>query len=76
MLKPLRLNSRKVASDSEECRHGSQGGVGTEASQEKDSCLCLGTAGLERDEQALVTTRREMYPVEPGQCLNPLEETP
>lgn len=68
MFEPLRLNLRKAASDSEDCHHGSQGGVGTEASQERNSCLCLGTAGLERDEQALGTTRREMHLTEPGEA--------
>lgn len=72
MFEPLRLNSRKATSDSEEWHHRSQGGVDTEASQERDSCLCLETAGLERGELTLVTTRKEMHPVEPGEASEPL----
>lgn len=49
VLGPLRLHWGKAASDAGERPHGSQGGTGTEASQERDACLCLGTAGAERE---------------------------
>lgn len=57
-----RVNSRKAASDADECHHGLQGDVGTEASQERDGCLCLGTAGLEGEEQTSQNKKGENAP--------------
>lgn len=72
-LRPLRLNLRKAVRDADEYHHGLQGAVGTKASQERDGCLCLGTAGLEREQQALVRKRREkMHLIEAGEASEPL----